>query len=139
MQFSRCSILLTAADVPAARDFYVRNLDLRVNADIGWFVGLERSDRPRDHFEMALVAAGHETLPPTRRAPTDGLVLAFEVEDARALADGFETRGLPLLGELVDQPFGQRRFYVAAPDGVTLEFFQSIPPDPKWMRDNGFD
>ena len=41
-------------------------------------------------------------------------------------------------GRHVDQPFGQRRFYVDAPDGVVVEFFQTIPPDPAWMKANGF-
>ena len=139
MQFQRCSVMLLCSDVAAARDYYIQHLDLEVNADIGWFVGLQRRDRPRETFELSLCEAGHSSIPAAlERTSTRGLVLAFEVEDVGVAVERFEAADVPILARPVDEPWGQRHFFAAAPDGVALDIFQSIEPDPAWMKTNGF-
>ncbi len=139
MQFQRCAMMLLCSDVQAARDFYVQHLDLEVNADIGWFVGLQRRDRPRETFELSLCEAGHPSIPPAfDGTATRGLVLAFEVESVDAVFEHLEAASVPILARPKDEPWGQRHFFAAAPDGVALDIFQPCQPDPAWMRENGF-
>ena len=139
MQFQRWALMLLCSDVHAARDFYVQHLDLEVNADIGWFVGLQRRDRPREAFELSLCEAGHASIPPALdRKPTRGLVLAFEVDNVDAAFEQLEAANIPILARPKDEPWGQRHFFAAAPDGVALDIFQSCEPDPAWMKENGF-
>lgn len=137
MIFRRISNMLLCSDVATARDFYVRTLGLSVNADIGWFVGMER-ETPTGHFELSLCAAGHATLSARASGTTQGLIMAFEVDDTRALAEELRADGATILEEPKDEPWGQRHFFVAAPDGVVLDFFEMTTPDPQWLKDNGF-
>lgn len=136
MTFSRNSNMLLCSNVAEARDFYARTLGLEVNSDIGWFVGMER-ETPLGRYELSLCASNHPTLPAHVSGPTQDLVMAFEVRDACALAEELRAGGATILEEPKDEPWGQRHFFVAAPDGVVLDFFQVTTPDPQWLKDNG--
>ena len=57
----------------------------------------------------------------------------LEVEDVdaeyqRLVVDG----GLPALLPLQSEPFGQRHFVVAGPDGVLIDVITPIPPEPEF-------
>ena len=138
MPIKRDVAMLLCSDVAAARDFYVARFGLEVTADLGWFVNLKLEGRPREDFELSLCADDHDSLPEAMRRPTDGLVLAFEVDDCDALHDAWREAGVPILAPPVDELWGQRHFFAQAPDGVALDIFHAIPPDPDWMRENGF-
>ena len=49
-------------------------------------------------------------------------------EHARVLTD----LGAEVVLDLQDEPWGQRRFQVLAPDDVVVEVVQRIAPDPSW-------
>ena len=49
------------------------------------------------------------------------------VEDVDAVASGLRARGVPLLAEPADRPWGHRTVHVADPDGFVVEFAQEIP------------
>ena len=138
MHFHRHSTMLLCSSVSASSRFYQQHLGLEVNADLGWFVGLQRRDRSVEAFELSLCDAAHASVPEALRRPSDGIVLAFQVDDATAVRDRWIAAGVPILSELVDEPWGQRHFYAAAPDGVALDVFQECAPDATWMRENGF-
>ncbi|MEU3305004.1 VOC family protein [Streptomyces sp. NPDC006678] len=92
-----------------------------------WYVSLRRPEPP--HYELALVAAEHETVPEAFRRPAQGLLLNFEVADvdaeyARLVTDAGLKTELPLRSE----SFGQRHFIVAAPDGVLIDVITPIAP-----------
>ena len=138
MQFNRFALMLQCTDMAVSKAFYTECLGLRVNADIGWFVGLEHPHRPHVSFELSLCEAGHESIPASLRRPSDGVVLAFEVTDVDAVRDNLVNGQVSLLSDTKDEPWGQRHFFAQAPDGVALDIFQLIPPDPVWMKANGF-
>lgn len=48
---------------------------------------------------------------------------------ARALVEG----GVELDGEVVDEPWGQRHFFVRDPEGTHLDVIQLTTPDPEWL------
>ncbi|MFD3523506.1 VOC family protein [Streptomyces sp. NPDC058653] len=92
-----------------------------------WYVSLRRPEPP--HYELALVAAGHETVPETYRRPAQGLLLNFEVADVDAEYARLVTRaGLRTELPLRSEEFGQRHFIVAAPDGVLIDVITPIAP-----------
>jgi lactoylglutathione lyase len=64
---------------------------------------------------------GHPVLP----GPSGEIVLI--VEDVDAVAAALRTRGIPLLGEPADRPWGRRTLHIADPDGFVVEFPQEIP------------
>lgn len=137
MQFSKHVPMLLCSNVPEAAHFYRTHLGLAVTADIGWFVSMTKEDM-QPPFELSLCASDHDTVPREIRMPASGTVLAFMVDDVKSVYARFVNEGLGLLTDVLDEPWGQRHFYVAAPDGVALDIFQPISPDPAWMTAHGF-
>ena len=62
---------------------------------------------------------------PVLPGPAGEVVLL--VEDVDAVADALRARGVPLLAEPADRPWGHRTAHVADPDGFVVEFAQEIP------------
>ena len=49
------------------------------------------------------------------------------VEDVDAVVDALQGRGVPVLAEPADRPWGHRTVHVADPDGFIVEFAQEVP------------
>ena len=137
MQFEKNVTMLLSNDVAAARDFYRTHLEMAVAFDIGWFVSMQK-DVAGGAFELSICAADHDSIPLALRAAASGVVLTFLVQDADAQYRRLKREGVSILTEVVDEPWGQRHFFAEAPDGVGLDIYQHITPDPEWMRENGF-
>jgi lactoylglutathione lyase len=64
---------------------------------------------------------GHPVMP----GPAGEVVLI--VDDVDAVAVALRGRGVPLLAEPADRPWGHRTLHIADPDGFVVEFAQEIP------------
>jgi lactoylglutathione lyase len=62
---------------------------------------------------------------PVRPGPAGEIVLV--VADVDAVAVALRGRGIPLLSEPADRPWGHRTVHIADPDGFVVEFAQEIP------------
>ena len=121
------SPVLCTDRVARSRDFYVRLLGFAVVFDAGWYVSLRRDPA----HELALVDHTHPTVPAAYRAPVRGLLLNLEVDDVDAEWERLVVReGLTPELALRDEPFGQRHFIVADPNGVLVDVITEIPPAP---------
>jgi lactoylglutathione lyase len=60
-----------------------------------------------------------------RPGPAAEIVLV--VDDVDAVAAGLRARGVALLSDPTDRPWGHRTAHVADPDGFVVEFAQEIP------------
>ena len=80
---------------------------------------------------MAVLQAGHETVPETGRATTQGLLLNFEVEDVDSVYERL-VAAAPILLSLRDEDFGQRHFIAEAPGGIMIDVITPIPPSPEF-------
>ncbi|MGY1748647.1 VOC family protein [Modestobacter sp. SYSU DS0511] len=118
-----------SADVGSAARFYVEHLGFVPTFESDWYVSLRRQT-----WELGLVAADHPTVPETHRGVVaSGLLLNLEVDDvdaefARLTAGG----GVAVALALRSEPFGQRHFIVAAPDGVLVDVITPIPPSAEF-------
>ena len=56
----------------------------------------------------------------------------LHIADATAERDRLAGLGVDVVMDLQDEPWGQRRFQVLAPDDVVVEVVQRIDPDPGW-------
>ena len=59
--------------------------------------------------------------------PGRGGEVVLVVEDVDAVASALRARGVSLLAEPADRPWGHRTVHVADPDGFVVEFAQEIP------------
>lgn len=131
MRTSSVYPVLCTDRIEQSKDFYVGNLGFETTFEADWYVSL-RSPGPRP-FELALVAHDHPTLPSAYRRPVQGLLVNIEVDDVdaewqRVVVDG----GVPAELELRDEPFGQRHFIVADPNGVLVDVITPIAPTPEF-------
>lgn len=117
--------------IEQSRDFYVDRLGFETTFEADWYVSL-RSPGSRP-FELALIAHDHPTLPSAYRRPVQGLLVNIEVDDVdaewkRVVVDGGVTPEL----ELRDEPFGQRHFIVADPNGILVDVITPIEPSAEF-------
>jgi catechol 2,3-dioxygenase-like lactoylglutathione lyase family enzyme len=121
--------VLCSDRVAESRDFYVGLLGFAVTFEVDWYVSLRRAP----HHELALVDHRHPTIPAGYRAPVRGLLLNVEVADVDAEWERLVVReGLRPELELRDEPFGQRHFIVADPNGVLVDVITEIAPSPEY-------
>jgi catechol 2,3-dioxygenase-like lactoylglutathione lyase family enzyme len=134
MQTQRLSTCLIVRDLAASVSFYRDRLGFVVAYQLPWFATLLRPGETAPLWDLSLLLRGHEVIPePLRQTSTSGLILGVVVEDARAEHARLREAGVPIVQELVDEPYGQRHFFCADPDGVLIDVIQTIPPDPAWL------
>lgn len=122
--------ILLSRDVGAASAFYQAHFGFRAAFSADWYVHLQSVSDPR--VNMAVLDAGHETIPAIGRGLMGTSFLVFEVEDAGAEFARLTEAGLSILQPLTDEAFGQRHFILAAPDGVMIDVVTPIPPSAEF-------
>ena len=123
--------VIVTRDVAGTAAFYIRHFAFEPLFSADWYVHLQ--SREDERVTLAVLAAGHETLPETARGETvAGLLINFEVEDVDAVHDRLAGAGLPMLIPLRDEPFGQRHFITQDPNGVLIDVIKPIPPSAEF-------
>lgn len=119
--------LITAADIGAQKDFYVRHFGAEVGFEASWFVYLVLP--AGDGRALAFMTPHHPSRPPGPE-PFDGkgMILTFQVEDAAAAHAALSASGAPITYALADEPWGQRRFMVRDPAGVLIDVVEQTEP-----------
>lgn len=126
MSVSSIYPVLMTFDVETTSEFYRKHFGFSVTFESDWYVSLRRGS-----YELAILNAGHETVPlELRSTPTSGLILNIELDDVdaeyrRLVEDGPLEALLPIRSEA----FGQRHFIVTGPDGVLIDVITPIEPD----------
>lgn len=132
MRFNTFYPLLQVRDVAQSAKFYSL-LGFEPVFASDWYVHM----RAEGGQELAVIALDHETVPAEGRTPTSGLLLSFEVDDAAAEERRLADSGVRIVQTLRDEPFGQRHFIAADPDGVLLDIITLIEPDAAWLAAQG--
>lgn len=138
-EIAQFSATVFSREVAAVRTFYADLFGLEVTTDIGWFVSLRR---PGQAWEVCVWDPDHESVPAAARATAEAGVaplLAFVVDDAAAIEQTAQALGAPVLGPVVDEPWGQRHVFVEDPAGTAIDVVQVIAADPAWLAANGID
>ena len=98
---------LAADDPGKARSFYETLLGLNVAMDLGWIITFA-SDAPTTP-QLSVASEGGSGTP----VPD----LSVEVDDVDAVYERAVAAGFDIVYDLVDEPWGVRRFYVRDPTG----------------------
>ena len=126
MRITQSYPLVQAADVGATAAFFRDWLGFRAVFEADWYVQLQSPESPE--VNLAILQAGHETVPEAQRGVTRGLILTYEVEDAAREAERARAAGIRIVHPLRDEPHGQRHFIAEAPGGVLVDIVTPIPP-----------
>ena len=122
--------VIMTRNVPGTAAFYVAHFGFRPVFTSDWYVHLQFSGG--GSVNLAVLDSRHGTIPPEARHPASGLILNFEVEDPDAVYRDVQAAGLPVLIPLRDEPFGQRHFITADPNGVLIDVIKPIPPSAEF-------
>lgn len=112
-------------DVDTTATWYRHHFGFEVTFSADWYVSLRL-----DTHELAVLDRAHPTIPAAFRHRTaNGVLVNVEVDDVdavwrRVVVDG----GVEPVLVLRDEPFGQRHFIVADPNGVLVDVITPIPP-----------
>jgi uncharacterized glyoxalase superfamily protein PhnB len=137
MQFTLVGLAVAAQNPAANAAWFAEHFEFKVGIDLGWYVNTQHADHPS--LSLDFVQRDHESWPQaTRGKNVVGTLLAFLVADVDAEYARLSAAGLEVVMPLVTEPWGQRRFQVAGPDGLLVEVLQAVAPDPQWLADNGF-
>lgn len=122
------------ADPTASGAWLAEHLGFRVLVDLGWYVSTQHPDL--QDLRVDLVRGDQGTWP-APVAGVAGAMLALVVDDVDAAHTRMTAAGVRVLEDLVTEPWGQRRFQAAGPDGLVVELVQPVAPDPAWMAAQG--
>lgn len=133
MNIESQSTVLMSANPRQDAQFYVQYFGFKAVAELSWFVSLQHSQLP--HLFLDFIDFHHASTAESQRGQlASGVLLALIVADVNTEAQRLREQGLRLIKEPTDEPWGQRRFQVAAPNGVVVEVLQRIPPDAAWLK-----
>ena len=127
MKLLDCYPLITAHDMVAQRDFYVRHFGAEVVFQATWCVYMTLPIG--DGRTLAFMTPDHPSSPPGPE-PFDGkgMILTLQVEDAAAAFAALSAGGAEITYPLADEPWGQRRFMVRDPAGVLIDVVEQTEP-----------
>lgn len=121
---------LCAADVEAARDFYIRLFDFRVVFDSGWYVQIEAPSV--SSAQIGIVERDHQSVPEQFRRDPAGMIISIEVDDVDAVHERVLQEGLAVPLPLRDEDFGQRHFMTVDPAGTLVDVITQIAPSSEY-------
>ena len=110
---------ICSQDLPASKDFYVSLLDLRVKYDSDWYVQLCTADNPE--IEYGIIDRDHALVPEAYRHRPTGMYVTFVVHDVDASYKRALELGAPIVQELRNEFYGQRRFLTQDPNGCLVD------------------
>ncbi|BCH23680.1 glyoxalase [Mesorhizobium sp. L-8-10] len=122
--------VLMTGDVAGTAAFYKEHFSFEALFDSDWYVHLRSTEDKK--VNLGIVQGDHETIPEAGRGRASGLLINFEVRDPDAVYERAKAAGLRILLSLRDEPFGQRHFITADPNGVLIDVIKPIPPSAEF-------
>lgn len=124
-------------NVVETSQFYSNYFKFHPVFEADWYVHLQSTED--ESVNLAILKGDHETVPEVARGRVSGLILNFEVVDVDTIYDEFKNKGLSILLEIKDEPFGQRHFITQDPNGVLLDIIKPIPPSAEFLAQYNSD
>lgn len=119
--------LVTVRDLPASRAFFIGHFGFEAVFEASWVVMLGRE--AGGAISLGLMAPDHPTEPPGSEAfDGRGMIVTVEVEDAAEACAALRRGGAPIVYDLHDEPWGQRRFMTVDPSGILVDVVEQIEP-----------
>ena len=125
MSITASAISLNVSDPTASAEFAQRHLGFHEDMSADGFVSLSRADAG---FNLIFLRTGLATFKPDsmRARHADGLLIVFVVDDVDDAAARLEREGVAITTPLQTEPWGERFFQVADPNGVIVQFVQWV-------------
>jgi len=121
------ALSLNVADELASARFVKDHFGFTEEMSAPGFVSLSRPDAG---FNLVFLRLGLGTLRPEtlRDRPADGLLVAFVVDDVDREYARLAAEGVSFTTPIETEPWGERYFQVADPNGVVIQLVQWLTP-----------
>ena len=125
MRITASAISLNVDDVIASAEFAKRHFGFAEDMAADGFVSLSRPDAG---FNLIYLRTGLESFKPDsmRGHRADGLLVAFVVDDIDAEYERIQAEGVTVTTPIQTEPWGERYFQVADPNGVVIQLVQWV-------------
>jgi uncharacterized glyoxalase superfamily protein PhnB len=133
MNITASAISLNVADVAASADWATRHLGFEKVMAAEGFASL---GHPSAGFNLIYLATGLPTFKPASAAGhADGLLVVFTVDDVDAEHARMAGEGVDVVTPPETEPWGERYFQIADPNGVIYQLVQWVEPtDPQYLQ-----
>ena len=125
MKITASDISLNVDNVAASAGFVKHHFGFTEDMAADGFVSLSRPDAG---FNLIYLRTGLASFKPARLRGrrADGLLVAFVVEDIDGEYARLQAAGVPITTPLETEPWGERYFQVADPNGVIIQLVQWV-------------
>ena len=120
------------SDLPAAKAFYLENLDFAVAFENDWYLHLVSESG----VQLGFLLPDQPTQPEIfhQAYAGNGVIFSLEVDDADAAYAFAQSRSLTIVLELRSEEWGQRHFCIEDPNGIHLDIVQAITPSEEYQQ-----
>ncbi|MFI6048214.1 VOC family protein [Nocardia sp. NPDC051321] len=136
MRINACTLCLSVADIAATQRFLVDHFGYTEAIAADGFVSLTHPQAP---LSIAVHEIGLVVLPEEQRhVPSQGIAIAFTVDDAAREEARLRDAGVPITLPLMEQPWGEKLFQVTDPNGIIVEVLEWTAPkdiEPALLHD----
>lgn len=131
MSITESAISLNVPDVAASATWVTKHLGFTEAMSAEGFCSLIH---PEAGFSLIYLQTGLPTFKPESAAGNaDGLLVVFTVDDIEADHARLVEEGVTIVTPLETEPWGERYFQMADPNGVIYQFVQWVTPtDPQY-------
>lgn len=131
MQITGSAISLNVPDVPASAAWATKHLGFDEAMSASGFCSLTHPDAG---LNLIYLQTGLPTFKPASAAgAADGLLVVFTVEDIDADYANLQEAGAEIVTPIATEPWGERYFQMADPNGVIYQLVQWVKPtDPAY-------
>ncbi|WP_068402578.1 VOC family protein [Kribbia dieselivorans] len=131
MRITSSAVSLNVPDVEASAAWVQRHLGFTEGMAADGFSSLAH---PEAGFNLIFLRIGLESFRPTSAAGrVDGLLVVFTVDDIDADYARLRGDGVEIVTPIETEPWGERYFQMADPNGVIYQFVQWVEPtDPQY-------
>ncbi len=126
MNITASAISLNVADVAASSNWAQTHLGFEVDMEADGFSSLSHAE---SGFNLIYLRTGLSTFKPeTAAGPADGLLVVFTVADIDADYARLRQQGVQIVTPIETEPWGERYFQMADPNGVIYQLVQWMTP-----------
>ena len=131
MRITETAISLNVPDVEASASWVRKHLGFTEAMAADGFCSLAHLEAG---FNLIYLRTGLPTFKPASAAGrADGLLVVFTVEDVDAAYARLQEEGVEIVTPIETEPWGERYFQMADPNGVIYQLVQWVtPPDPQY-------
>lgn len=133
MNFSSFAVSLNVADVEASAGWVQEHLGFTVAMAADGFSSLNHEPSGTN---LIFLRTGLPTFKPASAAgPANGLLVVFTVDDIDAQYARLQEEGVEVVTPIETEPWGERYFQMADPNGVIYQLVQWVEPtDPQYAQ-----